>query len=65
MRWWVAVAALAFAACETTTEIRYVKCTTIEIFPNDSTPTIADSVRFTNCNEPSWEGTVIRRRATP
>ena len=65
MRWWVLAATLALVACETTTELRYVKCTTMEIFPNDSTPTVADSVRFTNCNEPSWEGTVIRRRATP
>ena len=50
------------AACETTTEIRHVKCTTMTIFPNDSTPSVADSVRFTNCDEPSWEGTTIRRR---
>ena len=53
---------MLLTACETTTELRYVKCTTMTIFPNDSVPTLADSVRFTNCDEPSWEGTTIRRR---
>ena len=58
----LAAATLFVAACTSSTEIRHVRCTTMTIFPNDSIPTLADSVRFTNCDEPSWEGTTIRRR---
>lgn len=61
MRWIIGLA-LVFAACETATEIRYVKCETMEIFPNDTIATVADSVRFSNCDAPSWEGTTIRRQ---
>ena len=57
-----AAATFLIAACTSSTEIRHVKCRTMQIFPNDSIPTLADSVRFTNCDEPSWEGTTIRRR---
>lgn len=53
---------LLLAACESTTEVRYVSCETMEVFPNDTLSTVADSVRFSDCNEPTWEGTTIRRK---
>lgn len=58
----IALALLVVVACESTTEVRYVSCKKMEIFPNDTTATVADSVRFSDCNEESWEGTTIRRK---
>ena len=55
------IAAL-LSACESTTEVRYVHCETMTVFPNDSIPTVADSVAFSNCDNPSWDGTTIRRK---
>ena len=53
---------LTVMACETITEVRYISCETMELFPNDSIPTVADSVRFSNCSEAAWNGTTIRRK---
>ena len=54
--------AAAMMSCTTSTEVRYVHCDTMEVFRSDSVPVLADSVRFTNCDAPTWEGTVIRRK---
>ena len=51
---------LTFAACETTTEIHYVRCATVEVFPSDVRMEDADSVRFSGCDDASWEGRVVR-----
>ena len=50
--------------CTTTTEV-VVECEEMEVFPNDSIATVADSVRFDRCDEPSWNGKVIRRVPGP
>ena len=62
MRIALLVCGLLTVGCETSTEIRYVHCDTMTVFPNDSIPTVADSVMFSDCDEPSWNGTTVRRR---
>ena len=56
----LAVLVLTLAACETTTEIHYVRCATVEVFPSDARMEDADSVRFSGCDDASWEGRVVR-----
>lgn len=62
MRLVAIVLVLAALSCESVTEVNYVTCETMEVFPNDSIATLADSVRFDECSVTAWNGNVIRRK---
>lgn len=56
------VLSVGIVACESVTEVKYIRCETMTVFPNDSIPTVADSVMFSGCDYPAWNGTTIRNK---
>lgn len=56
------VAASMVMGCTTITEVREIECEDMEVFWQDSTSVVLDSVRFVNCTQPSWDGLTVRRK---
>lgn len=52
--------ALALAGCTKITEITEIDCELLEFFPHGTTAERADSAVYRNCDQPAYEGMVVR-----